>query len=186
MTPAEVAVPKVRPKLTHAEAMHRLRAVPVDVSRPVLLAIRGYYLDTMGAVGANDRGMYDDAIFLVTPSTIHAYNANTDPSRDHPNVATLAPGVWLYRIGTHGLSKPLEKQYRALVQAADVTVTRSPDNHRDTGRFGINIHRGSLNSTSSEGCQTIYPLQWDGFIGDVASALHAAERNTIEYVLQTN
>lgn len=185
MSTARRLVPDARPRLTHAEAIARLRAVPVDVTRPVLLGIRGYYRNTMGEPGTNDTGLYDDALFLATPSALLACNANTDPSRAHPNVATLTPGVWLYKLGIHGLSKPKRQQYRALVQAAAVTVTRAPDHRRDTGFFGINIHRGSLQSTSSEGCQTIYPLQWEGFIDAVASAMAAAERNTIEYVLVT-
>lgn len=176
-------VPAARPRMTHEEALARLRRVPSDVSRPVLLGVRGYYRDTMGAKGINDTGVYDDAIFLVTPSKLLAFNANTDPSKEHPNVATLTTGVWLYRVGVHGLSKPKSRQYRALVQAAAVTVTRAPDHRRDTGLFGINIHRGALQSTSSEGCQTIYPTQWEEFIDAVATALAQAGRNTIEYVL---
>ena len=186
MTP--VAVPTSRPKLSHDDARKRLAALGVDTSRPALLGVRGYYRDTMGIPLVNDTGVYDDAIFLVSPTAFSSYNANTDPSRDHPQVATLKTGVWIYRVGIHGLSRAKDKQYRALVQGAPVTVNRAATNpgglrKDDTGWFGINIHRGSINSTSSEGCQTIYPLQWEAFIAAVADAMERAQTSTIPYVL---
>ena len=180
------AVPRSRPRLTHQDALACLRGV--DVSRPVLLGVRGYYRDTMGARGVNDLGIYDDCIALVTPGALLTCNANTDPSRTYPRVATLDPGVWRYQVGIHGLSKPKARQYEALVQAGAVSVTRAPlvsggVPTRDTGWFGINIHRGSVASTSSEGCQTIVPSQWAEFMGAVRAALKAADRTVIEYVL---
>src|SRR5205085_158905 len=73
---------------------------------PYLVGRRGYYRDTMGAKGANDIGVYDDAIALVTPNAVLAFNANTDPSRHRPAMATLCVGSWRYQLGIHGLSHP--------------------------------------------------------------------------------
>lgn len=147
-----------------------------------LIGIRGYYRDTMGKPGLNDRGIYDDAIILITPTAYITFNANTDPSIAQRGVAVLAPGVWWYKIGIHGLSKTRKAQYKALVQAAKVTVIRDGKGE-DTGMFGINIHRGSLHSTSSLGCQTIYPPQWGSFIAAVESEMNRHGRTTIPYLL---
>ena len=76
-------------------------------------------------------------------------------------MATLKPGLWIvHKFDLH------RGKYLALCQRlGEVTVVRdgSPD-YDDSGNFGINIHRGSYNSTSSEGCQTIHPTQWESFI----------------------
>lgn len=182
------AVPNTRPKLTRDAVIAKLRGMAINTDRPVLLGVRGYYRDTMGIAGANDIGLFDDAIFLLTPTRLLSFNANTEPSREHPRVATLKPGVWLYRVGVHGLSKPAAQQYPALVQAAIVRVTRAPEiaggpRTEDSGMIGLNIHRGSINSTASEGCQTIVPTQWPDFIGAVIEALRASRHSVIEYVL---
>lgn len=145
----------------------------------VVVGVRGYYLETMGNAAGNDRGIYDDAIFLVTPSFFGAYNGNTDPSTRRSGhgfgpskgMARLMPGVWqVHQFDLH------KGKYLALCQrAGDVTVMRdgNPD-YLHAGRFGINIHRGGYNTTSSEGCQTIYPAQWDSFI---TSAQDQAKRH---------
>ena len=93
-------------------------------------------------------------------------------------MAKLKPGAWF----VHIFDKH-KGQYLALCQRrGDVTVVRdgTPDTE-DTGSFGINIHRGGYNTTSSEGCQTIHPSQWDSFIGtavDQAKRFYNAKWNT--------
>jgi hypothetical protein len=149
---------------------------------PCLLGCRGWFLNK-GITGQNDRGLWDDAIFLVTPNGALGFNANTDPSTGAPGRAELAPGVWRYRIGIHGLSKPKAQRYKALVQAAPVSVRRDGRDGLDTGWFGINIHRGGSASTGSAGCQTIPPSQWAEFLRAVEHALWAANRVTIAYHL---
>lgn len=182
-------VPRSRPQMARkqVEALARDRGVTGPV---YLVGLRGYYRDSMGAPGRNDLGIYDDAIFVVSDHAFASFNANTDPSLARAGTATLLPGVWLYRLGIHGLSKPPEKRYRALVQAAPVTVQRIPvgdDAHAPlptfTGYFGINIHRGALRSTASEGCQTIYPTQWPAFFALVETEMKRAGARTIPYLL---
>lgn len=147
-----------------------------------LVGVRGYYLDTMGEPRKNDRAIYDDALFLITPSVFASFNANVDPSSYRPGIANLKSGLWRYKLGIHGLSKPKKQQYQALVQAAPVTVHRDKRGD-DTGWFGINIHRGGTTTTSSLGCQTIPPSQWDAFIGLVKSEMTRYGQKTISYLL---
>lgn len=179
-------LPPGRPEM--GRHMAEMLLTSKGVTEPALLARRGYYLDTMGVPGQNDRGIYDDAIMLVTPTSYVTFNANCDPSRYQPRVAVLKAGVWQYKVGIHGLSKPKDKQYTALVQAGEVTVLRDNAEEgkppvEDTGYFGINIHCGSHNSTSSLGCQTIYPEQWEAFIALVQLEMKRHEMREIKYVL---
>lgn len=150
-----------------------------------LVGVRGYYLDTMGKKGQNDRGIYDDAIAIISPEGVITFNANTDPASFKKGIANLKtntnPG-WLYKQGIHGLSKPKSQQYQAYVQAADVTVVRDGKGD-DTGKFGINIHRGGTLSVSSIGCQTIPPSQWTAFNELVKSLMKKHGQKTIRYFL---
>lgn len=150
-----------------------------------LLGVRGYYLRSMGAVDRNDRGIYDDAIMLLSPEAYVTFNANCDPSIHRKHIATLEPGVYQYKLGIHGVNKPKPRQYQALVQAGPVTVARDEEGAQ-TGYFGINIHRGSYNSTSSEGCQTVHPSQWEAFIALVRQELKRMDSIRIPYALIEN
>lgn len=173
-------IPPGRPKKTRGqvEAMARSGQVPADM--PVyLVGVRGYYHDDHAA---NERGKYDDAIFLVTPTAFIAFNANTDPSVFRPGIATLKPGLYRYKLGIHGLSKPRAQQYEALVQADAVAVTRD-QGPMESGWFGINIHRGGHSGTSSLGCQTIPPAQWPSFIELVRSELKRHAQKSLPYLL---
>lgn len=139
-----------------------------------ILAVRGYFTNTMGAKGRNDRMMYDDAIFQVVikqGQIIHfkSFTANTDPGGyrkgrgkgSGKGMANLKVGTWSYQLGLH------KGQYMAFRQAEAVIVVRdgSPD-YEDLGWHGINIHKGGYNKVSSIGCLTIWPDQWPEFIAD--------------------
>lgn len=195
-------VPASRPQMTRAFAEAFVRGQGVhDVV--VVFGRRGYFRDTMGARGANDRNAYDDAIALLAPGRFLTFNANTDPSRQEgttPGLATLEPGVWIYRVGTHGMSHPPEQRYTALVEAEPVVVRRDGTAHYAggvdhpsyghclggglwRGMFGINIHRGGVTTTSSLGCQTIHPGQWGEFITAVHDELRQAGQARVAYVL---
>jgi len=174
-------LPPHRPKQAEAKTAQILLDHGVR-NAVALLGCRGYYLDTMGARARNDRGVYDDALFLASPQCYAAFNGNTDPSIARPGVAVLEPGLWSYRVGVHGLSRPASQRYTALVQASPVTVLRDGGN-RCTGMYGINIHRGSRNSTSSLGCQTIHPDQWGAFMALVLAQMRSHGQKTLPYLL---
>jgi len=148
-----------------------------------LLGVRGYYRDTMGKPGVNDRAIYDDAIVLVSDRVYRTFNANCDPGAFRKDIANLVPGIWLYKVGTHGWNKPPAKRYTALVQYSEVAVHRDGWAKPVRGFFGINIHKGSRLSVSSLGCQTLWPGQWDEFISTVREQLEAAGRAVLPYVL---
>jgi lysozyme len=162
-----------------------LRNYGVSPEKPALVGCRGYFRDSMGDVGENDRGIYDDAVFLISPSTFTAFNFNTDPTAEFKRgLATLQAGkVWQYKLGVHGITtKPVSQQYMALVQAAPVTVIRDGKGP-DTGWFGINIHRGGNTTTSSLGCQTVPPRQWEEFFAAVQGQMQRAGVSVIPYLL---
>ncbi|WP_019943771.1 hypothetical protein [Dyadobacter beijingensis] len=166
-----VALPANKPRLSFSRIMELIQDFSLDTSASPLfiVGIRGYYRDNLGKVGANDRGIYDDALFVMSPGATATFNANTDPSIFRPKtpakkgIARLKPGIYYaHRFDVHGGKS---SSYPAICQrAAPVTVIRdgNPD-YEETGMFGINIHRGGYNTTSSEGCQTIHPTQWDSF-----------------------
>lgn len=174
--------PPTRPKITRKEC-ERIMAAK-GVSGHAIVAVRGYYQDTMGERGKNDRGLYDDCLAVVSASVFKAFNGNTDPSTRKRGVAVLRPGVWLYERGIHGWSKPPSRRYEALVQAAKVTVERD-DIGVESGFFGINVHRGGLFSPSSLGCVTVPPSQWEEFRGCVFGILARLGERTIPLVLIT-
>lgn len=162
-----VALPPAVPRLGRADLLARVAAAGHQLNRTthplIVVGIRGYY-SSMGVAGVNDRGIYDDALFIDTPNVTAAFNGNTDPSVAKTGIASLVPGFYpAYHLGLH------RGQYQALIQRKATVTVRRDGGVTETGWFGINIHRGSNNSTSSEGCQTIPPAQWPGFIGLIES-----------------
>ena len=179
-------VPPSKPQQKRSETERLLRKAGVT-AKVALVGIRGYYKNTMGKKNSNDIGIHDDGIFLVAPEAYATFNANTDPSVLRPGIATLVPGVHEYRKGKHGISKGAG--YPALRPATPGEKlpvrrwnARTKDYDYDTGT-AINIHKGSYRSTSSEGCQTIYPAQWSGFINLVYEEMSRHGQKTIPYLL---
>jgi len=174
-----VVVPPKRPlqSLNDTRKILENHGVTAAVS---LLGVRGYYRDSLGIPGQNDRGIFDDAIFVVSPAAYASFNANTDPSITRPGMAVLAAGLWRYKRGNHN-SKTVGP-YPALRQAAPVTVRRDGGSE-ETGMFGINIHRGGRTTTGSEGCQTIFRDQWDAFIHLVYGELERHAQAEVPYLL---
>jgi hypothetical protein len=171
-----------RPKITKDAALAFLKEPMLE--EVFLIGIRGYYQDTMGKPGINDRGIYDDCICLIAPNLYLTFNANTDPSIWRPGIASLVPGRHYYKKGKHGISRP-GGGYPALRPATSdesLPVTRDGKEGIHKG-IAINIHKGGYNSTSSEGCQTIYPDQWDEFQKTVYRQMELFGHRIIAYEL---
>lgn len=193
-----VALPNSKPRLSSQELKLSIAPFNIDLKRHplIVIGIRGYYLNTMGVAKKNDRNIYDDALFILSDNVTASFNANTDPSFFRKGkgkgagkgMASLKPGLWMaHKFGLH------KGNYLALIQRlGEVTVIRDGDpDYEDKGYFGINIHKGGYNSTNAEGCQTIYPAQWDSFINlakDQAVRFFGKQwdKTVIPYVLLEN
>ena len=179
-------IPTSRPRAKRSQVMaaaiemwHKYRP-GVEMPPMFVVAVRGYYRDTMGKPGVNDTGMYDDAFFIINGGLMTAWNGNTDPSRYgfNPNadgyMARLRCGVWTFVRLKHHFSRP--DGYMAFGQGDnDVRIDRielDGDIHNSvSGCFGINLHKGGYNGTSSEGCLTVPAEQWDDFNEELAGII---------------
>jgi len=174
-------VPNSRPQQAKEKTLAMIIRAGIE-DRVALVGIRGYYSETFAPSG-NNRGVYDDAIILISPSVHATFNANTDPSVFKKGIAVLKTGVHRFKKGNHGITKP-DGGYPALRPAnAKEELPVERDKEGDSMGVAINIHRGSYNSTSSAGCQTIYPAQWDSFINLVYGEMARYSQKTIPYLL---
>ena len=165
------------------------------LTRMVVVGVRGYYHNSMGKQNTNDRGIYDDAFFVMSPDTFTSFNGNVDPSVYKAGRANLvSPQKVVYKPGKHGLSRP-DGGYPAFRQASAVVVRRDDGvgNGKSLGnglytdqgakRFWINLHRGGYRTTSSHGCQTVPPNQWDAFYALIRLQMKRFEQSTFNYYL---
>lgn len=195
-----------KPTLLRAQALSLLGTLFLG-EKAILIGVRGF----TEPVGSNKKGIYDDAIFLLTDESIEGWNANTDPSIDRAGMAVLQPGKYTYVKGIHGVhhlnTKLIDDKviynklmatgkdvpdvpltYWALRQAGPVTLLR--DGKDSTEEDGwpnnpawIDIHRGGVNSTSSEGCQTVVSDEWLEMRDKVFAAMDKYGLHDIFYVL---
>jgi lysozyme len=167
-----IPIPPKKPEIALKEIQKLMKRKGYDEivapTTPYCVAIRGYYLDTMGVKGKNDLNMFDDMVAWVWPSGIATFNFNTDPTRfgynknAGKNMAQLVPGIYRFVKRKH------KNQYAAFGQGGNmVAVYRRDSSGKITtveeGLFGINIHKAGATTTSSEGCLTVPISQWDQF-----------------------
>ena len=183
---------------------------PFNLANKVtVLGIRGYFEPAAG----NKRGIYDDALFIISPDFFKGYNANCDPSVGRPGIAVLQAGTYWYKKGLHGMrhldqTNPEDQQryqelirtgkdvpgytacYWALRQDSNVVVKRDGQSVTETdspdNRFWIDIHRGGYNTTSSLGCQTVHPDLWENFRANIFEEMINNAEPRIPYVLVEN
>lgn len=139
----------------------------------LVVAVRGYWRDTIGKPGRNDLNEYDDAFFVLDTKagSCKSFNGNTDPTRYGWNqnagkfMARLKPGCYVFRSLYHKKGKP--SGHPAFGQAGDVTVERIREDgtieESETGQFGIHDHCGGNTVTSSEGCLTHPKEDWPAY-----------------------
>ncbi|NKJ92817.1 glycoside hydrolase family protein [Rhizobium leguminosarum bv. viciae] len=183
-----ISRPKQPPEMTRKAFAKFFDLVPADgrANAVAILAVRGYYLNSMGKEAANDRGVYDDAMFVIEPDDVYSFNGNTDPGKFGRGIAKLKSHQAVrYRPGLHGFSRK-DGPYPAFRQDSDCTVTRDEtgDVTDDAShRFWINLHRGGVTTTSSLGCQTVPPNQWNEFKTLVDKLLKKHGQQTFYYLL---
>lgn len=147
------------------------------IEPPFLLGVRRKY-----SPGFTQRGVFDDAIYIVDSLEFEGFKANTEPDKFGRGIALLMPGIYEYKIGTHNITKEKDKQYQALVQAGPVAIMRDQGGV-ERGYFGINIHRGGERTPGSEGCQTIVKSVWPKFMSAVWAVLRMRGIYKIKYLL---
>jgi len=167
-----------------------------------IVASPGYYLNSMGQPGVNDRGINDDGFAIIAPDLFVTFNGNTDPSIHRAEIATLKPGQVIdYRLGQHAIGRKTE--HEAFRQASPVIVRRDQfvkpagyvhprrgislgDGYwTDAGypeTFWTNLHR-QTGGTSSEGCLTIPAAQWPSFLQTAKEAMRRATLKRISVIL---
>jgi predicted chitinase len=169
-------LPMYRPK--QSEAMTRAVLAKYENLTPEdrrddkvkVLFVRGYYANSFGKVGQNDRGVYDDAVFIVTPDGVQNFNGNADPSKYRKRIATIKGNQAIrYRPGLHGYKRK-NGPYPAFRQDLKTTVVRDGIGD-DYGMFHVNLHRGGDGYTSSAGCLTVPTSQWNEFRDMLKAAL---------------
>lgn len=152
------------------------------IVKPVMvLAIRGYYQNSMGKPGVNDRGIYDDCFAMIGPNYYKTFNGNCDPRLEKPGIATLLPGWHEFKPGLHNYKNPYPA-FRTANSAEVTAVLRDGQKGIKQGHT-INLHAGGEFETNSAGCQTVIKSQWKEFKNDGYRLLAEIDQKTLPYLL---
>ena len=169
-----------------------------------IVAVRDYKKSD----GQNKVGVYDDAVMVIWPEGSRLFKSNSDPSRLGWNsgvgkpFAQLTTGLHYFIRGYHKGKYPAfrqpdpsdSNQVNILIKngltAADAKfkVLRTygvgdSRNYHETGYYAINIHKGSEYGTSSWGCQTFDPSDWNQFKELVYSLMDKYSQSVLPYYL---
>lgn len=147
----------------------------------------------------NTVGGFDDALGVLTAELCEAFTGNTDPSSEIPGRANLVLGVSWFKPGLHHPGTP--KEYPAFVQDGPIVVSRwqtedvpagtvHPTRGRCLGNglwegdFAIHLHDAmGVNTTGSEGCQTVIKTEWPAYHTLLLHELTTAGRRRFPYLL---
>lgn len=183
-------LPPSRPHRDRFRVEQALRSITGSTQLPVLLFIRGHYLNGMGIVGKDDLNIYDDSCYLVGSDfrLFESYNANTNPSfvrRRGRALAQLNLGEYRFYRGKH---RGRYDALRAFPEGVKLPCTR--EGKPSTAQY-INIHKGGTNPNAtdrvwSEGCLTIPDTQYPDFISRVYTEMTRASVSTIQVILLEN
>lgn len=185
-----------RPIVDRAEIEAALAAYSLSLTTYPVIA-----LGLQGALGKgpNTIGGFDDALVILTPTLCEAFTGNTDPSSETPGRANLVTGISWFKPGFHHPGTP--KQYAAFVQDGPILVKRwqTDDVQAGTkdpgkgecqgngiwkGEFAIHIHDAmGVNTTGSEGCQTVIKTEWPAYHTLLLSELTKARMTRFPYLL---
>lgn len=168
-----------KPKLYYPGLIKLIKPLALDTEKyPVyIVGIRGYYKNSMGSAGVNDRGIYDDALFIVSGNKSYPFNGNVDPASyrkgygfaEQKGMASTKPGLYYcLKLDYH------KGKYLALCQRlGPITVIRdgNPPYEHTSKYIGANNHKGGISTTNSLACWTVVPSQWDEYINLVVSEM---------------
>lgn len=174
-------------RLSHTDASSYALLASTPHHDPVkVVAIRGYFKDSMGKAGENDRGIFDDAMILMGPNYFKTFNANTDPRITKDGVGLLLPGWHLFKQGWHGYGKTTGHIAFRTANAREVLPVLRDGQAGIKEGVTVNLHRGGQYNTNSIACQTVIADQWLEFQRDAYKLMNMEGQKVLPYLLLEN